>query len=90
MVLLLDPEYSRNIIEAGMNEIRFSIDGITQDTYEKSRVGGEFDKVWKNVKDMVGIANEINSNIKLIWQFIALRNNEHQIPKLEKWLKKLE
>ena len=33
------------------------------------------------MKDIVEISKEENSNIKLIWQFIALRNNENQIAK---------
>ena len=79
--LLLDPLYSREIIKAGMEEIRFSVDGITQEVYELNRVGGKFETVWRNMKDMVNIAKEENSNVKLIWQFIALRNSEHQIEK---------
>ena len=87
--LLLDPIYSRDIIKSGMEEIRFSVDGITQSAYEKNRVGGKFETVWKNMKDMVNIAKEENSNIKLIWQFIALRNNEHQIEKASAMAKEI-
>ena len=79
--LLLEPDYSRLIIKAGMEELRFSVDGITQEVYELNRVGGKFETVFQNMKDMVNIAKEENSNIKLIWQFIALKNNEKQIGK---------
>ena len=79
--LLLDPEYSRSIINAGMEEIRFSVDGITQEVYELNRVGGKFEKVYNNMKDFVKISKEEKSKIKLIWQFIVLRNNENQITK---------
>ena len=75
--LLLDSMYSRDIIKSGMEEIRFSVDGITQSVYEINRVGGKFEKVLKNMKDMVQIAKKENSKVKLIWQFIALRNNGH-------------
>ena len=87
--LLLDPMYSRDIIKSGMEEIRFSVDGITQDAYEKNRVGGKFETVWKNMRDMVNIAKEENSNVKLIWQFIALRNIEHQIEKARTMAKEI-
>jgi len=79
--LLLDQEYSRSIIMAGMEEIRFSVDGITQEVYELNRVGGKFEKVYQNMKDIVKVSKEENSKIKLIWQFIALKNNENQIDK---------
>ena len=58
-----------------MDEIRFSVDGITQEIYELNRVGGKFKDVYQNMKDIVKIANEENSKIRLIWQFIVLRNN---------------
>ena len=87
--LLLDPEYSRSIINAGMEEIRFSVDGITQEVYELNRVGGKFETVYKNMKDIVKIAKEEKSRIKLIWQFIALRNNEHQIEKAREMAKEI-
>jgi len=77
--LLLGPDYSREILEAGLEEIRFSVDGVTQEVYELNRVGGKFARVYQNMRDMVGIAEKAQSNIKLIWQFIAMRNNEHQI-----------
>ena len=79
--ILLDSKYSRSIIRAGMDEIRFSVDGITQEIYELNRVGGKFKDVYQNMKDIVKIANEENSKIRLIWQFIVLRNNETQIEK---------
>jgi len=79
--LLLDPDYSREIIDAGLEEIRFSVDGATQEVYKLNRVGGKFERVYQNMRDMVGTAEKAKSNIKLIWQFIAMRNNEHQIEK---------
>tara|TARA_Y100000310_G_C20619620_1_gene782549 strand:- start:58 stop:1074 length:1017 start_codon:yes stop_codon:yes gene_type:complete len=77
--LLLDRDYSRKIIKAGLDECRFSVDGITQDVYALNRVGGKYSQVYQNMKDIVQVAQEEKSAIKLIWQFIAMRNNEHQI-----------
>lgn len=77
--LLLTPELSRQVVRAGLDVLRFSVDGTTQDVYEKNRVGGRFDLVYKNMADIVRIAKEEKSPIRLRWQFIAMRNNEHQI-----------
>jgi len=82
--LLLDKDYSRSIIKAGMEELRFSVDGITQEVYELNRVGGEFKTVFENMKDIVKISKEENSEIRLIWQLIALKNNEDQIDEARK------
>ena len=77
--LLLDRDYSRKIIKAGLDECRFSVDGITQDVYALNRVGGKYSQVYQNMKDTVQVAQEERSAINIIWQFIAMRNNEHQI-----------
>ena len=67
------------IIQAGLDHLRFSVDGATQETYELNRVGGEFDKVYRNMDMMVKRKKRWKSKINLMWQFIALRNNEHEI-----------
>ncbi len=87
--LLLDAQFSRNIIRAGLDSIRFSVDGLTEETYQKNRVGGTFQKVFQNMKDMAQIAREEKSDINITWQFIALRNNEHEIPQARKKAKEI-
>lgn len=79
--LLLNPGRSRDIIRAGLDSIRFSADGASEETYQLNRVGGKFEKVYQNMRDIACIAKEENSPIKIVWQFIALANNEHEIPK---------
>lgn len=77
--MLLTPELSRKIIRAGLDSIRFSVDGASQEVYKKNRVGGDFDKVYGKMADFAKIAREEKSDIEMLWQFIALKNNEHEI-----------
>ena len=77
--LPLTKEKASRIIRAGLDSLRFSVDGATQLTYEKNRVGGKLDHVLRNMRIMVEEARNANSSIQLLWQFIALRNNEHEI-----------
>ena len=44
--LPLTRERTSRIIQAGLDSLRFSVDGATQSTYEKNRVGG----IWKSQK----------------------------------------
>lgn len=87
--LLFTPELARESIRAGLASLRFSVDGASQETYGKNRVGGNFEKVFKNMSEMARIAKEENSPIKLAWQYIALRNNEHEIPRAEELAKSI-
>lgn len=77
--LPLTEDKADKIIKAGLDHLRFSVDGATQKTYELNRVGGEFNKVYRNMDMMVKRKKKFSSDIDLMWQFIALRNNEHEI-----------
>jgi len=78
--MLLDADKARRIIRAGLDSVRFSVDGASEETYQVNRVGGRFSQVFANMRDMSRIAREEKSSVKIIWQFIALRNNEKEIP----------
>ena len=45
--LLMNREWSRNLVRMNVSKISISLDGATKETYEKIRKGGDFDKVIK-------------------------------------------
>jgi len=47
--LLMGPRVSDAILEAGMHQIHFSVDGATRATYESIRRGASFDLLLKNI-----------------------------------------
>lgn len=50
---LLNKELNKQIINSGLDNIEFSIDGAKASTYNKIRTGSDFDKVIKNIKEFV-------------------------------------
>jgi len=46
---LLTKDLSEAVIESGITKINFSLDAVTSETYNKVRVGGEYDDVVSNV-----------------------------------------
>jgi len=88
--LPLTKKKADEILLAGLDHLRFSVDGATQEIYELNRVGGEFDKVYRNMDMMVKRAKKHKSNIDLMWQFIALSNNEHEIEKAREMAKVID
>ena len=77
----LKKEMAERIIRSGLDTMIVSIDGITQEVYEKYRVGGRLDKVLANLQLLVDTKREIGSDTPYIeWQFIVMRQNQHQIP----------
>ena len=77
----LTPEMAESIIKAGLDVMIVSLDGVTQDVYEVYRVGGHLDRVLDNIRLLVQKKKELGcSTPHLEWQFIVMRQNEHQIP----------
>jgi radical SAM protein with 4Fe4S-binding SPASM domain len=70
------------LADAEIDCIRFSVDGASESTYGKNRVGGRFETVYTNMKK-VRLAHE-GKNTRIEWQFLALKNNEHEIPEARK------
>ncbi|MBN2694360.1 radical SAM protein [bacterium] len=81
----MSKEYAEAITSSGITEVIFAIDGITQETYSKYRIGGSLAIVLENLK----IFNELNYNrdIKVTIQFIAFKHNLHEIPLLGNFFK---
>jgi radical SAM protein with 4Fe4S-binding SPASM domain len=80
--MALTEEYIDRIIQSGLDSMRFSVDGASKETYEQNRVGGDFEKVFNNMRMMVERAR--GSRTRLEWQFIVMRNNEHELQRAQK------
>lgn len=85
--LLLTEEYMDRIIQSGLDNMRFSVDGASKETYEQNRVGGNFDQVLQNMKLMVEHARGTGTRVE--WQFIVMHNNEHELHKAQQMAKEI-
>jgi radical SAM protein with 4Fe4S-binding SPASM domain len=67
-----------------------SIDCVTQEVYEQYRVGGELTKVIDGVKNVVHWKKLLKSKSPyIIFQFLVVKPNEHQIKLVETLAKEL-
>ncbi|MEI6595761.1 MAG: radical SAM/SPASM domain-containing protein [Bacteroidota bacterium] len=83
-------EMAKATVESGLDRLIISIDGTSQETYSKYRVGGDLEKVIEGTKKLLKWKKELNrSTPHIIWQFIAFKHNEHQIPELKKLAKEI-
>jgi radical SAM protein with 4Fe4S-binding SPASM domain len=86
----LSNQLAKKTVESGLDRIIISMDGLDQETYEKYRVGGSFDKVIDGTRNLVKWKKELHSATPyIILQFIVLRTNEHQVPALRIMAKEL-
>ncbi|MCP4141185.1 MAG: hypothetical protein GY755_13035 [Chloroflexi bacterium] len=72
------------LIEAGLDNIRFSLDGATKETYESIRKGSNFEKVIANIEKLLALKQKLgkdNPNIAIV--FVAMKRNIQELPLLE-------
>ncbi len=77
----ISKEKANEIVKSGLDRLIISIDGLTQETYEQYRVHGLLEKVIEGSKHLVEAKEQLNSKTPhLIFQFLAVKPNEHEIP----------
>jgi radical SAM protein with 4Fe4S-binding SPASM domain len=81
---------AKKTVESGLDRLIISIDGTTQETYQSYRIGGKLDKVIEGAKNIVKWKKELKSNTPhVIFQFLVVRPNEHQIDELKALAKEI-
>ncbi len=82
----LKKSQAKKIVNAGLDIMVVSIDGLTQKTYEKYRVGGDLNLVLQGVRNIVEEKkNQKSFRPLLIAQFLVFRHNEHEVKGLRKF-----
>ena len=78
-------DVARDTVQSGLDRLIISIDGTTQHVYEQYRVGGSLEKVIEGTKKLVHWKKKLNSGTPhLIFQFLVVKPNEHQIAEVHK------
>ncbi|MBC7450974.1 MAG: SPASM domain-containing protein [Cytophagales bacterium] len=86
----LSDENARKTIESGLDRLIISIDGTTQETYEQYRIGGNLNKVIEGTKNILRWKKQLKSSTPhVIFQFLVVKPNEHQIEDVKKLAKEL-
>jgi MoaA/NifB/PqqE/SkfB family radical SAM enzyme len=73
---------------SGIDIIVISIDGASQESYSKYRVGGDLTTVLDNTEKLLSYRDNVQSPL-LIWQFLVNRFNESEIERAENMAQKM-
>lgn len=85
----VDDDVIESLVRYNVEFLNLSIDGATQDTYVKYRVGGNIEKVFQNIERLNYYKMIYHSNYpKLSWQFVIFGHNEHEIPLVKELCRK--
>jgi len=68
------------LLKTGVKEIKISLDGVDRESYQKYRIGGNFDRVIENIKCLTGRRRELKSNAIVTLQLLVMSHTEKDIP----------
>ena len=81
----LNDKNAKATIESGLDRMIISVDGTTQEVYENYRKAGKLETVLQGARNVVKWKKELNSSTPhIIFQFLVVKPNEHQIPEIYK------
>lgn len=75
---LLDARRAVQLLDSGIDLVRFSIDGFSRATYEKSRVGVDYDKVVGNTNRFIEMRNAGRYATRIEVRCIDMPENRHE------------
>jgi radical SAM protein with 4Fe4S-binding SPASM domain len=76
-------EQAEALINSGLDQLIFSMDGTNKQSYEKYRVGGNFDVVLETLERIARVKQKLNSKTPLVeLQFIIFKHNQHEIEEI--------
>lgn len=68
------------LVAAGLDSIRISVDGATQNSYAQYRVGGDLARIWVHIDRIRNARERVGSQTPFIEaQFVVNRHNEHEM-----------
>jgi radical SAM protein with 4Fe4S-binding SPASM domain len=87
---LLNEDLSREMLKAGVGEIRISIDGTTKDTYESIRIGAKFEKVIDNIQTLTELRKKLRAFGTIVgMQMTVMEKNLKEVPEMVKLANRL-
>lgn len=79
----IESEKAKKLVELGVNCIWISMDGATKETYEKIKVGCNFEKAVQNIKTLQETKKKLGSPLPtLCFRFIVTNLNYQEMPEM--------
>jgi len=74
----LNAETSTKLLDAGIDTLICSIDGITKESHEAIRIGTNYEEIVDNVLNFIDVRNLYHYDAKVIIRFIRQKANAHE------------
>ncbi|MDT7542803.1 MAG: hypothetical protein QOE33_2707 [Acidobacteriota bacterium] len=82
----LTDDYIERLVASGLDTLIVSLDGVSDETYRKYRIGGSLSLVRENMRRIQEAKARARSQTPhVLWQFLVFRHNEHEIEEAVKF-----
>jgi len=81
--LHLEDKYLEDLLASGLDVVAASIDGFSQESYQKYRRGGNFELAKMNIERLARMRNNLGLHTDIIWNFLVFGFNEHEINEVQ-------
>jgi len=86
----LNPENSLKTINSGLNRLIISVDGLTQNSYNIYRKGGDLNKVTDGINRLTSLKKKHKSKIPfIVVQSLVMRHNQSRINEIKNYFMNL-
>ncbi len=85
---LNNTEYVKRILTSGLTTLIVAFDSINEKNYELYRKRGDLEKVISGVKNVVKLKEQLGSDTIINLRTVVMRQNEHELKKIEKFARK--
>ena len=69
-------DFGENMIDAGLDQIIYAIDGMDQESYAPYRIHGDFDKGYRFMKSFSRAVRARNAPVETVWKYVLFRHND--------------
>lgn len=77
--LPISDENMKHLAKSGLDSIMISLDGTSQESYSRYRVGGDIGLVTDNVRRLSDVKKQLRrARPRIIWKFIIFDHNRHE------------
>jgi MoaA/NifB/PqqE/SkfB family radical SAM enzyme len=84
-------DHARRVVASGLDVLAFSVDGASQETYQRFRRSGDLDLAIEGIRRVVGEKRRQNSSTPLVnIRSIVMKHNEQEIDALKSMAKDLK
>ncbi|CUU71670.1 heme biosynthesis protein [Campylobacter hyointestinalis] len=89
---LLSEEISRRMLDTNVSRMNFSVDAMTEETYNKIRIGLDFNTVINNIETFLNLRAKMGKNLPIVRiSFLLQQKNKHELEAFKKyWVDKVD